>query len=218
MTATQQGQELPPGTFDERLQHIQTQQNQPQTTRRAEQPVSQPKTAGELQMRAALAKKILTVTHEIGVLYKDGKNEQQRYDFLSYELINTKLGDILPRIGLALMPTITSIEERDLVNKSGSPYTRTVIRGEMLVIDCDTGYSMRFAFCGGENDNGGKSSGKAITESIKRFEMKLFHLSTKEDIDPDAQTYPYDGYPPQGQPQQYAPAPQQYQQPQGYYR
>ena len=151
----------------------------------------------ELDYRAAIAKKILTVQSDIGVLYKDGTNEKQQFSFVSYELVNSRLREVLPRIGLSLVPEITEITERDVPNSRGGMVTRTMIRGLLHVIDCDTGYRLSIGIAGADNDSTGKSLGKAFTEMVKRGEMKLFHVTTMDDKDPDGDTLGMD-YPPQG--------------------
>ena len=172
----------------------------------------------EMDYRAAIAKKILTVQSDIGVLYKDGTNEKQQFSFVSYELVNSRLREVLPRIGLSLVPEITEITERDVPNSRGGLVTRTMIRGLLHVIDCDTGYRLSIGIAGADNDSTGKSLGKAFTEMVKRGEMKLFHVTTMDDKDPDGDTLAMD-YPPQQQ-GQYQQVSQQgnYYPPQGQYQ
>lgn len=137
------------------------------------------------EMRAALAKKILTVQSDLGTLYKDGVNEKQKYAFVSYELMNARLRDVLPRIGLVIVPAITRVQERDVQGRNGL-VTRTLIEGTLTLVDCDTGFSISMPIAGADNDTAGKSLGKAFTEMVKRAEMKLFHVTTIEERDPDA--------------------------------
>ena len=148
----------------------------------------QPTTPASAQndLRAALAKKILTVQSDLGTLYKDGVNEKQRYAFVSYELMNARLRNVLPRIGLVIIPAITRVQERDVQGRNGL-VTRTLIEGTLTLVDCDTGFAMSQPIAGADNDTAGKSLGKAFTEMVKRAEMKLFHVTTIEERDPDAE-------------------------------
>ena len=86
-----------------------------------------------------------------------------------------------------MLPTFDKITEREIQTKTGFA-TRSVVEGKMTIFDLETGYSFTAAIVGADNDTGGKSLGKAVTEAVKRFEMKLFHISTQDDIDPDALT------------------------------
>ncbi|MBE6370813.1 MAG: hypothetical protein E7055_01900 [Lentisphaerae bacterium] len=165
-----------------------------------ERTMEQPTTPAPVQndLRAALAKKVLTVQSELGTLYKDGINQKQGYSFVSYELVNARLREVLPRLGLVIMPAITRVQERDITGANGRMTTRTLIEGTLTLVDCDTGFSIAIPCAGAENDTAGKSLGKAFTEMVKRAEMKLFHVTTIEERDPDAEGLPlYD----QSQPQ-----------------
>ena len=150
--------------------------------------MEQPTTPAPVQndLRAALAKKVLTVQSELGTLYKDGINQKQGYSFVSYELVNARLREVLPRLGLVIMPAITRVQERDIAGANGRMTTRTLIEGTLTLVDCDTGFAMQLQIAGADNDTAGKSLGKAFTEMVKRAEMKLFHVTTIEERDPDA--------------------------------
>lgn len=165
----------------------------------------------ELELRGRLATKIAAITAALGKFIKDGYNEQQRYNFVSYEQINARLREMLLEHKLMMLPTFDKITERELQTKNGGFTTRSVVEGKMTITDIETGYSMTGGLIGADNDGSGKSIGKAITEAVKRYEMKLFHISTKDDADPDAggeeingPAQPRQGYqqypqPPQGQ-------------------
>ena len=141
---------------------------------------------GNDRMRAGeLGKKILMVMSQLGTLDKDGVNAKQSYSFVSYEALNARLTEILPRNGLALIPSFDEYIEREIQNKSGQLVTRTIVRGTMTILDTATGYAVKCRIIGADNDTAGKSGGKAETEAVKRFEMKLFHVTTKDDPDPD---------------------------------
>ena len=166
-----------------------------------EQPTTPAPVQNQNDLRAALAKKILTVQSDLGTLYKDGVNEKQRYAFVSYELMNARLRDVLPRIGLVIIPAITRVQERDVQGRNGL-VTRTLIEGTLTLVDCDTGFAMSQPIAGADNDTAGKSLGKAFTGMVKRAEMKLFHVTTIEEHDPDADGLPlYGGQEQQQQPQ-----------------
>ena len=141
--------------------------------------------ANDRQRAGELGKKILTVMAQLGTLDKDGVNMKQSYTFVSYEALNARLTEILPRNGLALIPSFDEYIEREIQNKSGQLVTRTIVRGTMTILDTTTGYAVKCRIIGADNDTAGKSGGKAETEAVKRFEMKLFHVTTKDDSDPD---------------------------------
>ena len=141
----------------------------------------------EMQFRCQLANKLAAITAALGKFFKDGRNEKQGYSFVSYEQINAKLREMLLEHKLAMLPTFEKITEREIQTKTGFA-TRSVVEGKMTIFDLETGYSFTAAIVGADTDTGGKSLGKAVTEAVKRYEMKLFHISTQDDIDPDALT------------------------------
>ena len=136
----------------------------------------------------AVAKKIAELTVEIGGLKKD-KSDKVNYDFHGYESVSAKLKPLLLKYKLALMPEIDDVKEEYIkVESFGKIKTciRTIVSGSILVIDYESGESLERKFAGIDQDFGGKSFGQACTEMMKRFELKLFHISTKQDIDPDS--------------------------------
>ena len=178
--------------------------------------------ANDRQRAGELGKKILTVMAQLGTLDKDGVNMKQSYTFVSYEALNARLTEILPRNGLALIPSFDEYIEREIQNKSGQLVTRTIVRGTMTILDTTTGYAVKCRIIGADNDTAGKSGGKAETEAVKRFEMKLFHVTTKDDSDPDGHgidinnPFVWTGNPQSKPPQQQEFPMNQPQQPQGY--
>jgi len=168
----------------------------------------------EFELRSKLAAKIATITAALGKFIKDGHNEQQRYYFVSYEQINARLREMLLEHKLMMIPSFDKVSERDMPTKSGGLTTRSTVEGKMTIVDIETGYLITGGLIGADNDGSGKSIGKAITEAVKRYEMKLFHISTQDDADPDAST-PDAAAGPDAPRQGYQQYPQQQGQPQG---
>jgi hypothetical protein len=140
----------------------------------------------EMQNKAQLAKKIVEITEKIGQMVPQGHNNHSHYDFVGYEQMNAKLRTLLPSVGLALVPEVIDINEITFQSAKGAVIVRTTIKGTIEVIDIETGYSIIKKFVGSDQDQAGKSCSQAVTEMLKRFELKLFHVSTKADIDPDS--------------------------------
>lgn len=147
--------------------------------------MDEPKT--NLQLKAALYKKIVAITEELGKVDADGKNTHSGYTYISYENVNARLRTLLPKHQLAIVPSIVDYSERDWEGEKHIT-TRTVVRASFMLVDLDTGYSEERLCSGAGADTSGKSHGIAITETQKRFELKLFHISTREDYDPDSKS------------------------------
>lgn len=137
--------------------------------------------------RAKLAEKLNAIAHELGQVKNDGHNVKSNYDYISYEQVNAKLRNLLPKHKVAIIPAMTSVEERDY-KMNDKVAVRSVVQAEFRVIDTETGYSETSHWCGAGIDVGGKSLGIAITETQKRFVLKLLHISTKGDEDGDSGT------------------------------
>jgi hypothetical protein len=140
----------------------------------------------ELQLKAKLYAKVNAIAKELGKMEADGRNEHSRYSFISYEHMNARLRNLLPAHNLAIVPEVVSFEERDF--KDDKVCTRTIASMRFMLVDIDTGYSETREWRGADQDKSGKSGGKSVTEAQKRFEFKLFHVSSRDDIDPDATT------------------------------
>jgi len=140
---------------------------------------------GEMRMKN-LALKLAKITAELGGIAKDGRNEHQKFDFISYEHLYAAVRPLLSREKVAIIPSVESVsEERYETNNGGSGWRTTVTMNE-TIIDADSGDTMTVKAMGSANDTGDKSLGKAITEADKRWLFKLFKVSSKDDVDPDA--------------------------------
>jgi len=135
---------------------------------------------------AQLAKKIATISKEIGKVDQDGINTFDKYKFISHEQTTTILRTLLEKNNIAIFPSVESYEEKNTLTATGKQQIRTIVTMKFLIVDTETGYSIEKTFTGADQDQKGKSMGQAITEAVKRFELKLFHITSKDDIDPDS--------------------------------
>lgn len=157
---------------------------------------SNPTISGQL----TLAKKLSMIAKDIGAVCPDGTNQQSHYDYISYEKINAIIRVKCAEYGIAFVPSFDEIQEQ-IIPAGGKSFIRTTVKGKMTILDADSNDKIEAGMIGADNDYGGKSCGKAITECEKRFLMKLFKISTKDDVDPDGQTNPVpdNPHPQQGQ-------------------
>ena len=134
-----------------------------------------------------LCKKILAITTEIGKVAKDGNNTHSNYHYITYEQMNLKMRELLPKYNLAIIPEITEVRETQYQAKNNTG-VRSLVKATFQIVDCDTGFSITKIWNGGDQDVGGKSLSQATTECHKRFLLKLFNVSSKGDVDPDSRT------------------------------
>ena len=139
--------------------------------------------------------KINKITEMIGVTKADGYNTNSKYNYISYEQMEAKLRHLLPAIGLTITPEVIEMTERstefikkDKWGEKTQQVIRSIVKMKFYITDTETGDTIERLWFGADQDYGGKSCGQAITEGVKRFQFKLFHVSTKTDKDPDSKT------------------------------
>lgn len=135
-----------------------------------------------------LALKLARITAELGGIAKDGRNEHQKFDFISYEHLYAAVRPLLSREKVAIIPSVESVKEETYETNSGGTGWRTTVTMKETIIDAESGDTMTASAMGSANDTGDKSLGKAITEADKRWLFKLFKVSSKDDVDPDSET------------------------------
>lgn len=140
------------------------------------------------ELRAKLAQKINAMAHAIGQVKAEGKNNHSNYDFVGYEQINAIIRSMCPQFGLNIMPSVIDATETTFPDNKGRQIVRTQVKMSFLLTDTETGYCEERFGMGADQDTQGKSFGQAVTEAQKRFELKLFHISTKADVDPDSKS------------------------------
>ena len=137
---------------------------------------------------AALGAKIALLGKELGQVKEDAKNDFSKYNYISGNQMAALIRDSLPKYFLAIVPEIYDYSETMSTNDKNKQVIRTVVKVQFTIIDTETGFSMVQKWIGADQDTGGKSFGQAVTEATKRFYLKLFNVSSKEDIDPDSKT------------------------------
>jgi len=137
---------------------------------------------------AKLAEKIALISSELGKIEMDGYNDHSRYGFISHEQITVNLRNLLLKHKVTIFPDVVDFDEVSSISQKGKETIRTKVKMEFTIVDTETGFSTCRKFSGADQDTGGKSMSQAITEAVKRFELKLFHISSKDDIDPDSKT------------------------------
>jgi len=135
---------------------------------------------------AKLAEKIAVISTELGKVEQDGENRHDHYRFISHEQMTTQLRGLLAKHKLVIFPSVVSYEEKNTTTATGKQSIRTIVTMQFTIVDTETGFSIVQTFTGADQDLKGKSMGQAITEAVKRFELKLFHVTSKDEIDPDS--------------------------------
>lgn len=116
----------------------------------------------------------------VGKLKADKTNQQQRYDYLSADLILQEAGMAMAEHGVVLIPSIVaeSVETIEYTDSYGKQKTRldAVIEFEMTVTDGESEIKSKWFGRGSDYATPDKALYKAITSGHKYFIMKLFNI------------------------------------------
>jgi hypothetical protein len=135
-----------------------------------------------------LAKALLAITREIGLIGKEGRNDFQRYNYARWEDINDKLSPLLAEHGILIIQSETSrslLEENDKGSTLAIVYEFTIVNehGEQWPPITWTAIS-RLRDQKGITDD--KAAAKCHTQAEKYFCIKQFKIRTSDAIDNDA--------------------------------
>lgn len=138
----------------------------------------------ELLPRLNLYQKLAKITGEVGVINKDGNNEQQKFKFIEYAAVAGRLRDLFAKYGVVIVPRMAqqAKQKRELNGKAESvliDFTYTVINADKP----DDKFTVTWT--GQAIDYGDKATNKAATSALKYYLMRQFNISEKGD-DPDA--------------------------------
>lgn len=142
----------------------------------------------ETQNNAKLFSKIATVMGQVRTLEKTGRNNFDKYDYLTADAIATKLGSLLSQAGIAFLPSLVSVESSEYTAKSGGSNFRTVAHFQMTLACTETGATWTSLWSGEAIDRSDKSISKAAVSAVKYFLLKTFLLAGGDEDDADAES------------------------------
>lgn len=142
----------------------------------------------ENQLRAKIAQKLAKIGSKMNGIEMDGRNDHSRYSYISYEQINAYISQYSFQEGISIIPEFKIIDTKTYTTSRGGSMEKITVEGIFDIIDTETGYQISKKSVGSGADSGDKALGKAITETQKRFQMKLFNITSKGDVDPDSET------------------------------
>ena len=128
------------------------------------------------------------VQDEVKAVGKDGRNQQQSYNFRGIDGVMNAVGPILRKHRVTITPTLVSRESSTVeVGKNRTP---------MRLVDVTVRYTVRgpgggeFAgeVPGEAMDSGDKATSKAMSVAYRTFLIQALTLPT-HDVDPDAESY-----------------------------
>lgn len=143
-------------------------------------PTTPPSDKPRLAARLATCIKLV---HGIG---KDGKNENQGYNFVREVDVMARVRGVLADNGVIVVPRVARVEFRSVPTKSGqASLTDVHMVFAVMTTDTDEVFECPWYGCGADTTD--KGGNKAITSAEKYFLLKLLKIPTEADPDADAE-------------------------------
>lgn len=136
--------------------------------------------------QAKLFAKIAAVMGEVRTLEKTGRNQYDKYDYVTSDAIATKIGALLAKHKMALLPSMVSVETSEYTTQKGGSNFRTVAHFQMTLACGETGATFTSLWSGEAIDRSDKSISKAAVSAVKYFLLKTFLLAGGDEEDADA--------------------------------
>lgn len=149
--------------------------------------------------KAALYRKIATISGAVEGAAKDGRNKDQGYTYITPASVMSAIKPHMAAQHLAIVPHLVGFEtiETGVTSRSGSAYTINRVSMHYHLLDGDTGEEMVVpwqAQAGTYGDD--KGLAKAQTIALRTFLIQLFQIPAEDpETDPDHR----DAQPPQNE-------------------
>lgn len=130
-------------------------------------------------MSGEILKKLLAIQKDVGVVEKDGKNEDQGYTFQQWEDIALEIRQAMNKHGVSMDVSISGVPIREAYQtKNGSRAVSTLVPLR-ITFTCEDGSFTSADWYGESADYSDKSTGKAVTSGVKGYLLKRFLVPVK---------------------------------------
>lgn len=137
----------------------------------------------------SLATKLAIIGKKIGAVDKKGINQQQKYNFIEYSEVASRVRSLFDEYHVIIIPEVEDVSFDEVVNKYGGKGYHYILRMNFTIINGDDEEDREcMKWLGEATDYGDKGINKAETAGTKYFLMRLFNISEKGDEDPDNTT------------------------------
>lgn len=138
-------------------------------------------------MNTTLYTKLAAVMGAARNLPRSGRNNFDRYDFITSDDVVSRIGELLAKQNVAFLPSLVDVERLPVETKSGSSQNHATVLMQMTFACGDTGETTTCLWRGEATDRSDKSISKAVTSAVKYFLLKTFLVAGGES-DPDAES------------------------------
>lgn len=158
--------------------------------------------AERVTMPAGLAAKVSQIMAESGYIKKAGRNQAQKYTFLSEEQLVDRLRKLMVAHKVLMIPSIKEVNTQ-LIDRppktfgnskptEQTPFVYVTVVAEYCLLDAETGEGFRFGAVGAGIDTQDKAVYKAQTGMNKYALMKAFQIPSGDDPEDDSDWGPVD--------------------------
>ena len=142
----------------------------------------------EAQNNAKLFVKLARVMGAVRTLKREGRNQFDKYDYMTADSISIRIGELLAENSVAFLPSVLNVETSEYVTQKGGSNFRTVVHMQMTFACGETGATYTVPWFGEAIDRSDKSISKAITSGVKYALLKTFLLAGGDEEDADAES------------------------------
>lgn len=143
--------------------------------------------------KAKLFGKIASVMSKVRTLEKTGRNQYDKYDYVTADAIATRIGAALGEAKVALFPSIIGVETNEYTTQKGGSNFRTVVHMQITLACGESGATWTSDWFGEAIDRSDKSISKAAVSAVKYFLLKTFLLAGGDEEDADASSPTIEG-------------------------
>lgn len=114
-----------------------------------------------------IAAKLVKVMKECGYVQKNGVNEFHKYKYATCADVLEKVNAALTKHGIVSIATPELIQMQDVATAKGNTERLATVKLEILLVDTESGESVKLTGIGSGQDSGDKAVMKAQTAAIK---------------------------------------------------
>lgn len=133
-----------------------------------------------------IAAKLVKVMKECGYVQKNGVNEFHKYKYATCADVLEKVNAALTKHGIVSIATPELIQMQDVATAKGNTERLATVKLEILLVDTESGESVKLTGIGSGQDSGDKAVMKAQTAAIKYAYLLSLAISTGDDPEAEA--------------------------------
>ena len=135
-----------------------------------------------------IAKKLVQIMKEVAYVEKKGRNNFHNYSYATSADVLEKINQALVKQNLCSVVLAELLRMDEVTTAKGSIEHLATVKVDVMLVDGDSGETVRFIGLGSGQDSGDKAIMKAQTAGIKYAYMMSFAIATGDDPEADSNT------------------------------